>query len=86
MHACGVDDTAPPSHRNRLSAPAARMMTLHLRALISIPTLFLLRVTLTEHWWITSHEHRSIVDDAVENAVRQRGIADLFVPLRYRQL
>ena len=59
MHACGVDDTAPPSHRNRLSAPTARIMTCIFAFSIAIPTLFLLRVTLTEHWWITSHEHRS---------------------------
>ncbi|HEY1255356.1 MAG TPA: hypothetical protein VGF01_11285, partial [Terracidiphilus sp.] len=63
MHACGVDDTAPPSHRNRLSAPTARMNEVHLRVLDRDPTLFLLRVTLTEHWWITSHEHRSTGGD-----------------------
>ena len=45
---------------------------MHLRALISIPTLFLLRVTLTEHWWITSHEHRSIAPFRLRTGGAQR--------------
>jgi hypothetical protein len=52
MHACGVDDTAPPSHRNRLRALTVRMNEVHLRVLDRDPHVVL----------IAGHFNRALVD------------------------